>query len=91
MQERTVSDTEYMRLAFEEALIAYEKGEVPVGALVVHENRIVSKAHNLRESLKDPSAHAEILALRRAAEAIDSGAARRVLDVIQTFSKSDSR
>lgn len=45
-----------------------KKGEVPVGAVVVKDGRIIARAHNLRESAKDPTAHAEILAMRRAAK-----------------------
>lgn len=59
-------------MALEEAVHAYVKGEVPVGALVVHGGIIVGKAHNLRETTKDPSAHAEILALQAATRVSDS-------------------
>lgn len=57
-----------MRTAFKEALLAYEKGEVPVGAVVVREGRIIGRGHNLRETLNDPTAHAEMLAMTSAAE-----------------------
>ncbi len=57
-----------MRLALEEAHRARALGEVPVGAVVVHEGRVVARGHNLRERLQDPTAHAELLAVRRAAE-----------------------
>jgi tRNA(adenine34) deaminase len=63
-------DGKFMRLALREAAKAAEKEEVPVGALVVREGRIVARAHNRPVGLKDPSAHAEILALRRAARKI---------------------
>ncbi len=56
-----------MRLALAEAESAIAEGEVPVGCLIVRQGRIVARAHNLRESLNDPTAHAEILALRAAA------------------------
>jgi tRNA(adenine34) deaminase len=56
-----------MRLALEEAALAFSEGEVPVGALVVKEGIVMAKAHNLREGLNDPVAHAEIIALRDAA------------------------
>lgn len=59
----------FMRIAIEEALLAARAGEVPVGALVVVDGEIRGRGHNLRESLNDPSAHAEILALRQAAAA----------------------
>lgn len=62
----------YMTMAMEEAVLAYQEGEVPVGALVVCNGSIISKTHNLREATKDPSAHAEILALRAATAVSDS-------------------
>jgi tRNA(adenine34) deaminase len=68
----TENDIEFMRLALEEAGLAFQKDEVPVGAVVVRDGVVLSKAHNLRETTKDPSAHAEILALRAAAMATDS-------------------
>lgn len=57
-----------MRVALEEAAAAAREGEVPVGCAVVREGELLSRAHNAREGLRDPTAHAEILALRRAAE-----------------------
>jgi len=56
----------------DEAGLAFQKGEVPVGAVVVKDGAVLSKAHNLRETTKDPSAHAEILALRVATAASES-------------------
>ena len=67
-----MTDADFMKLAMEEAVYAFQEGEVPVGALIVRDGIILGKAHNLRESTKDPSAHAEILALRAAANASDS-------------------
>ena len=61
-----------MRLALKEASLAFQMGEVPVGALLVKDGAVVSSSHNLRETLKDPSAHAEILALRDATKISDS-------------------
>lgn len=61
-----------MRMALDEAVQSYARGEVPVGALVVSGGSIISRAHNLRETTKDPSAHAEILALRAATRVSDS-------------------
>ena len=63
-------DHDYMRIALEEAQAAFLKDEVPVGAVVVYEGKILAKAHNSPISLNDPSAHAEMLALRQAAETI---------------------
>jgi tRNA(adenine34) deaminase len=63
-------DAAFMRVALAEALAAYEKGEVPVGAIVVQDGQIVGRGHNLRETLQDPTAHAEMIALTAAAEAV---------------------
>lgn len=70
-QQQPASDApetlKFMRLALREAQRAAREGEVPVGAVVVQGDRVVARAHNRPIHLKDPSAHAEILALRRAA------------------------
>lgn len=60
----------FMLSAMEQAKLALDEGEVPVGAVVVSGGEIVALAHNERESQCDPTAHAEILALRRAAKAL---------------------
>ena len=57
----------YMRAALAEAMKAYEKQEVPVGAVVVLNDAIIARAHNLTETLKDPTAHAEMQAITAAA------------------------
>lgn len=57
----------FMREALKEAELAAAIGEVPVGAVVVHEGRIIGRGYNQRELLHDPTAHAEILAMREAA------------------------
>lgn len=57
----------YMRLALEEARQAMRANEVPVGAIIVHQGRVIAAAHNQRESLRDPTAHAEMLAITQAA------------------------
>ena len=59
---------QHMRLALEEAKKALELGEVPVGAAVVCDGEVIALAHNEREALGDPTAHAEVLAIRRAAQ-----------------------
>lgn len=56
-----------MRLALDQANLAFRLGEVPVGALLVEESRIVASAHNLRESAHDPTAHAEMRVIQEAA------------------------
>lgn len=65
------SDSDYMRRAIELAGRAAAQGEVPVGALVVRDGEIVGEGWNQPITLKDPTAHAEILALRAAATALD--------------------
>ena len=65
-------DLRLMRRALEEAARAAEQGEVPVGAVVAKGEEILATAHNERETMKDPTAHAELLALRRAAERLGS-------------------
>ena len=60
----------WMRLALEEAQKAFDEGEIPVGAVMVHEDRVIAHAHNLREQTGDPTAHAEVLAIREAARAL---------------------
>ncbi len=65
-----MTDEFFMREALKEANKAYEKGEVPVGALVVYRNKIISRAHNMTETLNDVTAHAEMLAFTSAANYI---------------------
>jgi tRNA(adenine34) deaminase len=64
----TVSHEQAMQVALEQARIAAENGDVPVGAVVVHNGIIISARHNEREATNDPTAHAEVLALRDAAQ-----------------------
>ena len=64
----TFTDEYFMKQAFLEAQKAYEEGEVPVGAVVVSNNRIIARAHNQTERLNDVTAHAEIVALTAAAD-----------------------
>jgi tRNA(adenine34) deaminase len=59
-------DIRYMKAAIEEAKKAFEKQEVPVGAVIVCKNFIIARAHNLTETLKDPTAHAEMQAITAA-------------------------
>ena len=66
------ADDEYMRLALREAEAALAEDEVPVGAVVVHGGRVIASAHNQREQLRDPTAHAEMIAITQAAEALAS-------------------
>lgn len=66
------SDEGFMRLALDQAQEARGHGDVPIGAVIVADEAVVAAAGNQREARKDPTAHAEILALRAAAEALDS-------------------
>lgn len=66
------ADEHWMRRALEMASQAAVADEVPVGAVIVHEGRVVAAAYNQREQLRDPTAHAEMIAITQAAEAIDS-------------------
>ena len=65
-------EEKYMRLALKEANKAYEKGEVPVGAVIVKNNLVIAKAHNLREKNKQSCAHAEILAIQKACKKLEA-------------------
>lgn len=61
------TDEHYMALALEEAQKAYDKGEIPIGAVLVDESgTVVSRGHNMRETWQDATAHAEIIAIREA-------------------------
>ena len=62
------NDEVWMRLALQEARLAAAEGEIPVGAVLVRDGQEVCRAHNLRENQHDPTAHAEILCMRRGAE-----------------------
>ena len=61
-----------MRAAIDAAGIAEENGDVPIGAVIVYENRIIAKAYNEREQLADPTAHAEIIVLTQAAASFEN-------------------
>lgn len=65
--EPIFTDEYFMRKALQEAELAYEKGEVPVGAIVVVENRVIARTHNLTEMLHDVTAHAEMQSITSAA------------------------
>ena len=66
------NDEQYMRKAIEQAKIAEENGDVPIGAVIVHNGHVIAKAYNQREQLQDPTAHAEIIALTQAAAAMEN-------------------
>ena len=58
----------YMREALKEAKIAFDLGEVPVGCVIVRDGEVIARGHNLTETVKDPTVHAEMNAIREAAE-----------------------
>lgn len=66
------NDIKYMRLAFLEAKKAYQKGEVPVGCVIVQNNEVIAKAHNLRETKKCVIMHAEVNAIVKACKKVDA-------------------
>ena len=68
IEDWNLIDQRYMRMAIDQAYIAEENGDVPIGCVIVYENRVIAKAYNQREQLSDPTAHAEIIALTQAAE-----------------------
>jgi tRNA(adenine34) deaminase len=72
-------DEYFMRLALREAERALEHDDVPVGAVIVHEGEVIGTAHNERELRNDPTAHAELIALREAARSLASW---RILDAV---------
>ena len=61
-----------MRIALEEAALAGAKGDVPVGAVILHNGEVIARRHNEREASNDPTAHAEVLALRDASKLLNS-------------------
>ena len=67
-----MDDEVFMREALGEARLGFAEGEVPIGAIVVQDGRIIGRGHNRKESQSDPTAHAEVLALREAAQSTGS-------------------
>ena len=65
-------DYYFMDRALKQAQLAYKKGEVPVGAVVVKDGEIISRGYNLRENTNDPTAHAELIAMKKASKKLDS-------------------
>ena len=65
-------DQHYMSLAIEEANKAGAKGEVPIGAIIVHNGNVIARAHNLRETTRNAVTHAELMAIQQACEALDN-------------------
>ena len=69
-EEQQKKDERYMRMALDEAQAAFEVGEIPIGAVVVCKDRVISRAHNLTETLCDVTAHAEMQAITAAANTL---------------------
>ncbi|MCX5678984.1 MAG: tRNA adenosine(34) deaminase TadA [Candidatus Omnitrophica bacterium] len=67
-----ISDNIYMSEAIKEAVKAFDADEVPVGAVIVHNGRVIARAHNQIKLLKDPTAHAEMIAITQAASHLSS-------------------
>jgi tRNA(adenine34) deaminase len=65
-------DIYFMKLALEEARLAFDEGEVPVGAVLVKNGTVIAKVHNQRETTKDPTGHAEIIALKHGSKEKES-------------------
>ncbi|MEQ1321965.1 tRNA adenosine(34) deaminase TadA [Acinetobacter soli] len=72
MSDQKETDEQWMRLAFEQAAVAGACNEVPVGAIIVSQNKIIGSGYNAPISLHDPTAHAEIRAIRMACESIQN-------------------
>jgi tRNA(adenine34) deaminase len=63
-------DSQFMRMALEQAARSAVIGEVPIGAVLVHEGRVLAQSHNYREAWQDPTAHAEMIVIREGAKAL---------------------
>ncbi len=72
LSDQTELDKFYMRMALQEATKAFEKDEVPVGAVIVQNKKVIGRAHNQVKLLKDPTAHAEMLAITQACETMEA-------------------
>lgn len=70
--EQDAVDESFMHEALSEAKLAFQKGEVPIGAVIIKDGVIIARGHNLRETQLDPTAHAEVVAIRKAASALGS-------------------
>lgn len=67
-----MNDEKYMKIALDEARKGFKKGEVPIGAVIVKDGEIIGKGHNLVETLKDPTAHAEIIAITASSQKLEN-------------------
>ena len=71
-QEKTNKNEKYMRLALKEAMIAYQNGDVPVGCVIVKDDKVIAKAHNIRQAKKDTLGHAEVVAIKKACKKLNA-------------------
>jgi len=71
-QTQSKIDENYIKESIKEAIKALEENEVPIGAVIVYQNKIIGRAYNQREKLRDPTAHAEMIALTQAASFLDN-------------------
>ena len=78
------ADEMFMGEAIRQARIAAQEDEVPVGAVIVHKRKIIAKAHNQIETLKDPTAHAEMIAITQATNYLSSKCCRNVASMLQS-------
>ena len=72
MEMNNKEHEKWMKAALKEAINAFKNNEVPIGAIIVHDNKIIGRGYNQRELLNDPTAHAEIIALTSAANTLES-------------------
>ena len=73
MMRMKMNHEQFMELALQEAEKAVKQGEVPIGAVIVKDGRVIAKAHNMREQWLDATAHAEVIAIREACEKLHGG------------------
>ena len=73
MLEQNEKDQHYMRMAIKEAEKAFEADEVPIGVVIVQKNKVIGRAYNQSRLLKDPTAHAEMIAITQACESLGEG------------------
>ena len=72
LEEITMNDEEYMKIAYQEALKALQEDEVPIGAIIVKDNQIITKSYNQRENKNQATAHAELSAIQNACDLLGS-------------------
>ena len=70
LAEQQKTDERFMRMALQEARLAYDQGEIPIGAVIVCKDRVIARTHNLTETLTDVTAHAEMQAITAAANTL---------------------